>query len=155
MSKRLPQQVSIYALTPAAPDEQRLLLLRRRPERYRIWQGVTGGVEEGETPQEAAQREFREETGREIRLPATPVWSYTFTLAPEFWPFFDRAKILTETVFYTILPRFVPRLSPEHDAWGWVDPVAALRIVHWPQNRQSIQRILRLIRQDCETGEET
>jgi 8-oxo-dGTP pyrophosphatase MutT (NUDIX family) len=39
------------------------LLLKRLPERNGFWQPVTGGVEEGETREEALRREIREETG--------------------------------------------------------------------------------------------
>lgn len=41
----------------------RVLLLERTTERGGFWQPVTGRVEAGESPQQAAQRELREETG--------------------------------------------------------------------------------------------
>src|SRR4030042_1806138 len=42
------------------------LLLKRLPERNGFWQPVTGGVEEGESRDEALHREIMEETGIEI-----------------------------------------------------------------------------------------
>jgi len=45
-------------------DSQRVLLIRRRvPEGALIWQFPAGKVEPGESPEEAAVREAREETG--------------------------------------------------------------------------------------------
>jgi 8-oxo-dGTP pyrophosphatase MutT (NUDIX family) len=39
------------------------LLLKRQPERNGFWQPITGGMEEGETREEALRREVTEETG--------------------------------------------------------------------------------------------
>jgi 8-oxo-dGTP pyrophosphatase MutT (NUDIX family) len=39
------------------------LLLKRLPEKNGFWQPITGGVEEGETQEEALLREVIEETG--------------------------------------------------------------------------------------------
>src|ERR1044071_2560203 len=46
-------------------DGQRVLLLHRRPERGNFWQPITGAIEDGESPAEAARREVLEETGNQ------------------------------------------------------------------------------------------
>ena len=146
---RLPLQVAVYAVTPLEKDgSRRVLLLRRKPDRNRFWQGVTGGVEAGETERAAARREFLEETGEEIVLDSPPVHRYSFTLAAGFWHYSSKYKMITETVYYLIRPRFVPRLSAEHDAWGWVEPQAALQMLHWSENRESLRRILNVLDRD-------
>jgi dATP pyrophosphohydrolase len=43
-------------------DDAQVLLLRRRSP-FEFWQSVTGSLNAGETPAEAAQRELLEETG--------------------------------------------------------------------------------------------
>jgi len=43
----------------------RLLLVKNRT---RGWEAPGGKIEDGETPEEAAIREFREETGRELKI---------------------------------------------------------------------------------------
>ena len=43
-------------------DDAQVLLLRRRSP-FEFWQSVTGSLNTGETPAEAAQRELQEETG--------------------------------------------------------------------------------------------
>lgn len=144
MGTRLPLQIAVYALTPAASDGTRRLLLLRRAKRLNgFWQGVTGGVEQGETLREAAEREFREETGLTVTLTEPSLHQHQFELAPGYWHYYSGAKMITETVFHIVLPRFEPQLSDEHSAWGWVDPQAALELVRWPQNRCSIELIRR------------
>lgn len=67
-------QVYIYAV-----HEERLLMLKRTPERSGYWQPVCGGIECGESAEEAALREVEEEIGLVIenkikRLP----FKYTY-----------------------------------------------------------------------------
>ncbi len=147
--RRLPLQVAVYAITPVANDgSRRVLLLRRKPDRNRFWQGVTGGVEAGESESETARREFFEETGQDIEFNTSPVCRHCFTLAPGFWHYYSNDKQITETVYYIVIPQFVPLLSDEHDAWGWVEPEAALQMLHWPENRESLRNILRALEGD-------
>lgn len=44
-------------------SRDRYLILRRNPERYRGWGLIKGGIDEGETPQQACLRETAEEIG--------------------------------------------------------------------------------------------
>ncbi|AHK78304.1 dihydroneopterin triphosphate pyrophosphatase [Ectothiorhodospira haloalkaliphila] len=64
-------------------DAGRVLLLRRRTPAD-FWQSVTGSLEWGESPVQAARRELEEETGlsadglvnlhRQVRFPIVPPW---------------------------------------------------------------------------------
>jgi dihydroneopterin triphosphate diphosphatase len=150
---RLPLQVAVYAITPANENgSRRVLLLRRKPDRNRFWQGVTGGVEAGESEPEAARREFREETGQDIEFDSPSLHRHIFTLAPGFWHYYSKDKRITETVYHVVTPEFVPHLSAEHDAWGWVEPQAALQMLHWPENRESLRRILNMLELESDTN---
>ena len=60
---RQPVQVVVYLARAGSRGDLEYLMLRRTPERGGYWQGVTGGVEDGETPCETARREIKEETG--------------------------------------------------------------------------------------------
>ncbi|GBQ13968.1 RNA pyrophosphohydrolase [Swaminathania salitolerans] len=57
-------------------DRRGALFLARRADLPEIWQCPQGGIDEGETPEQAALRELREETGLETArlLGAYPGW---------------------------------------------------------------------------------
>ncbi len=115
----------------------RLLLLRRPPERERIWVPVSGKVETSDPNLEAAlRRELEEETGfREFARIFPLDWEVTFE-GPDgrtwrlhgFGVELDRAE--------------PPRLSEEHDAFEWVDPAEAIQRLHYPDNREAVERLL-------------
>ncbi len=73
-----PESVLVIVYNPAG---EVLMLQRRHPPDF--WQSVTGSLEWGETPQAAARRELREETGLDIEVtdcqqshyfPILPAW---------------------------------------------------------------------------------
>jgi lipoyl(octanoyl) transferase len=108
------------SVVPVAPDG-RILLLRRSPERGGFWQQVTGRIEPGETPEAAARRELREETGADA--PVEPLgYRHAFALDPSL----NRVRpgalvIVEETAFAARLPAgFSPALSDEHSEVEWV-----------------------------------
>jgi lipoyl(octanoyl) transferase len=108
------------SVVPVAPDG-RILLLRRSPERGGFWQQVTGRIEAGETPEAAARRELREETGADA--PVEPLgYRHAFALDPSL----NRVRpgalvIVEETAFAARLPEgFSPALSDEHSEVEWV-----------------------------------
>lgn len=84
----------------------RYLLLRRRGTG--LWETPGGHVELGETPREAAVREFEEETGFRG-------WYTIFSPT--------RPHRLGKFMLYEAetARQFTPRLSVEHVAYAWVD----------------------------------
>lgn len=91
-------------------EDGRVLLLQRTPERGGFWQPVTGRVEQGESPEQAAQRELREETG--VESPVRPLrYEHAFALG--------HAEVIRETAF-TARALGDVRVDPsEHVASGW------------------------------------
>ena len=71
-------------------DDGRVLLLQRTPERGGFWQPVTGRVEQGESPVQAAQRELGEETGFSSAVSSL---GYEHSFA------FGQAEVIRETAF--------------------------------------------------------
>jgi lipoyl(octanoyl) transferase len=108
------------SVVPVASDGQ-VLLLRRREERGGFWQPVTGRVEAGEAPAEAARRELREETGADVAVEPLG-YRHAFALDPSL----NRVRpgalvVVEETAFAARLPAaFVPTLSEEHAESAWV-----------------------------------
>ena len=104
----------------------RVLLLQRTPARGGFWQPVTGRVELGESPVEAAQRELREETSLETAV-APLNYEHVFAFAEARAP-----DLIRETAFTTRSDQPI-RLSPaEHVALGWFTAEEAIAKVPHP-----------------------
>lgn len=113
------------------------VLLLERADKSGYWQSVTGSLEEGETPREAAIREVREETG----LVATDYRFYdmqasnVYEIYPH-WRYRYAPGVThnTEHLFGLELPAPLPvQLAPaEHVRYEWVDwRVAANKVFSW------------------------
>ncbi|QID18516.1 dihydroneopterin triphosphate diphosphatase [Nitrogeniibacter mangrovi] len=121
------------------------LLLRRQPP-TRFWQSITGSLEPGETPHEAAVRELAEETGLiaasadlhdwqlQNRFPIPPKWAARY--APG-------VRFNTEHAFSLQLPAPCDvRLAPgEHDAAEWLPLHKAIDRA-WSWTNRDLMRLI-------------
>jgi lipoyl(octanoyl) transferase len=125
----------------------RVLLLHRTERDGGFWQPVTGIIERGETPEDAARREVAEETGlggavadlsyvRDFRIDRR----YVGGTGAHPW-------INREHAFAVELPREAPvRLSPqEHREYLWTGLAEAREKVTWNGNRRALDRLERRI----------
>lgn len=114
-----PPELRTVSVVPVGADG-RVLLLRRSVERGGFWQPVTGRIEPGEAPLEAARRELREETGADVEVRSLD-YRHAFALDPALVPpKRPGLRVCDETAFWARLPEgFDPRLSEEHVAWEW------------------------------------
>lgn len=137
-SYKIPVSVLVVVHTPAL---EVLMLERVKPAG--LWQSVTGSLEAGEKPLDAAVRELGEETGIVAAPAALADWHQTnrFVIRPE-W----RARYAPEVthnvehVFSLALPFPVPvRLAAdEHSDSVWLPwEDAAVRAFSWT-NREAI-----------------
>lgn len=129
------KKVQVWIRGWSADRELRLLLLRLVPSRGGFWQPVTGHVDPGETLEDAAHREAREETG--ILFHSLPrALHHAFQYEGKF-------GATTEHVFSLETEGTpAPLLSPdEHDAWEWLTPDAAKERVPFPVYREMISRM--------------
>jgi len=120
-----------------APRRQ-VLLLERRPERGGFWQIVTGRVEPGESPAQAAAREAREETGQALEV--RPLgYEHAFALGEKVPP-----ALVRETAFAARWPGDAEvRVSDsEHDAHRWADPEEAMHSLPFRGLREATRRAL-------------
>lgn len=121
-----------------------LLLERHQPAGW--WQSVTGSLEPGERPHEAAVRELAEETGLDADGLVDLEINHRFTIAPAWRHKF--APGVTENLehaFALELPGRAPiRLdAAEHRAFTWLGLEEALaRAGSW-SNRVALQRVAR------------
>ncbi len=122
------------------------VLRLRRKEPADFWQSVTGSLQEGEEPGQAALREVREETGLQAdadltdsgvvnRYPIHPAWRARF--APE-------VTENTEYVFSLRLPaRTAIRSDPaEHVEYRWLPREEAAKLTSSITDRHAILKLV-------------
>jgi len=127
------------SVVPVGADG-RVLLLRRSPARGGFWQQVTGRIEAGESPETAARRELREETGADV--PVEPLgYRHAFALDPSLNRVRPNALVLVEeTAFAARLPAgFAARLSEEHAEHAWTTPEEAAKLLRFAGLRRAVK----------------
>ncbi|ABC81593.1 lipoyl(octanoyl) transferase LipB [Anaeromyxobacter dehalogenans] len=142
------------ARTDAGPDlrtisvvpvrgDGRVLLLRRSAERGGFWQQVTGRIEPGESPEQAARRELREETGADLPV-ASLGYRHAFGLDPSINRVRPGALVVVEEVAFAarVPDGFEPRLSGEHTEHAWVTGEEAAAQLRFPGLRRAVRLAL-------------
>ncbi len=131
--------VEVYVVHPH-PDGWRVLLLQRTDQTIRpgSWEVVTGSIDEGERPEQAAVREAHEETG------LTADRLYCVAVQPFYLP--RRASVQLAVIFAAFVdePGDVV-LCDEHQRYEWLDVEAAVDRFTWPRSRRMIRDIVHLL----------
>ena len=122
------------------------VLIMERADKVGYWQSVTGSLEAGETPKQAAQREVLEETGLDANLYDLQDWqcSNIYEIYPH-WRHRYAPDVVenVEHLFGLELPQALPiTLAPdEHTRYEWVDwREAANRVFSWT-NIDALKRL--------------
>ncbi len=130
-------------VTRRTSDGPRVLLVKRTAERGGFWQPITGRIERGEAPAEAARREVREETGLDGEIVSLD-HVRDFRIEREFakhagpHPF-----LLREHAFTMAAGDAAVRLAPdEHDDFRWTTPDECRALLRWPGNRRALELTL-------------
>jgi dATP pyrophosphohydrolase len=132
-------EVCAFRLTP---EGSRYLLLKRaddEPVYPRMWQIVTGSLDNGESALAGSLRELREETG----LVPLQYWAVPHTSM-----FYDHRRDAVQ-----ILPFFaarvssdaVVRLSTEHSEFVWVEYAEARSRIVWPAQKAGLDMVEQVI----------
>lgn len=131
---RTENQIEVFFYKRLPDGKCSFLLMRRVPQRGGFWQPLTGGVEQGETFEEAVRREALEETGiTEMIEVADSNYHYEFT---------DEGRHHVEYIFGVEVPANTDvRLSHEHDDFRWVEKDEALQLLKWPGNKEGLRKL--------------
>lgn len=117
------------------------LLLKRITSKGKIWQGVTGGVEDFDTDlEEACVRELKEELQLAVNKDSIlgPFEEFTFKTNRKGY----EGQIATEHIFAVQTPSdFVPSLSPEHSEFQWLEFNKAVNLIDFNESKKVIRLI--------------
>lgn len=139
------RSIQSWVWREADGGEVEVLLLKRVPKDGGFWQPVTGMIEPGESPADAASRETLEETG--VTGPLVDLeFLRAFRLAPRFTRSQDPYPWINEEAAFAIQTdgKSTVTLSPdEHDEYLWLNPSEARERLKWNGNKRALDRLLR------------
>ncbi|WP_312242479.1 dihydroneopterin triphosphate diphosphatase [Pantoea sp.] len=129
-----------------ARDTGRVLMLQRRDDTA-FWQSVTGSLEVGETPLQAAQREVMEELAIDVAAERLTVEDCERQIEFEIFAHYRHryAPGVThnrEHWFRLALPAERDVLLTEHLAARWLPPAEAAALTKSWSNRQAIEEFI-------------
>jgi len=135
---------TIQAIVFRTKPQLQILNLLRTPALGGFWQPVTGRIEAGETPIEAAAREVQEETGYSGE-PIGLGYVHGFMLDPTVFqaPRWPVPCFADEHSFAVEVPTGQEPVLEEgtHEAYQWLSPDASTALVRWPGNREAIRML--------------
>jgi dATP pyrophosphohydrolase len=142
---RTGSEVAIF-VTRRNPTE--VLIVHRAPEQGSYWHVIAGGVEAGETPPEAAERELREESGLIVEVregPKAVEYAYPLTEEPpERRSLYEPSllQVVTTCFRVTAPDDWEPVLDWEHDAYRWCDIQTAFETLRWPETARALRGLV-------------
>lgn len=110
-----------------SPDNEVLLLRRAGKDHHGEWGFPAGHIEKGETPESAARRETKEESGYDHDGGLSPLIHTT--------------DGIDFTTFLAHSQRFRPRLNEEHDEARWVTSADAQKLPLHPGVRRALAKL--------------
>ena len=138
---KLPLQVDVIVFHKFE-DGYKYLMMRRTDERGGFWQPVTGGVENGESVEQAAKREVFEETGytsEEIIRFIDLDYNFQFKLKNKDW-------WITEYVFAVeVSHKKFKRLEKEHSKVIWCSFDESLEYLKWDTNIETLTKLKNIV----------
>lgn len=129
--KRPRDKALVWIIRPGAGGPE-ALLLQRPPHRGGGWHPVTGKADRGESPELAAAREAREETG--LSGPLVDLrWAHAFET--------PRGPVIEHCFLQRVAGSAEPRLSDEHVAHRWLSLEEAWEALEWDAHRHTLRLV--------------
>jgi 8-oxo-dGTP pyrophosphatase MutT (NUDIX family) len=140
---------SEVAIFVARRDRSEILVVHRSPAQGGYWHTIAGGIERGESAEEAARRELLEETGlaaaRLVR--AREAVEFAYSLAEE--PAARRdlyepgvSSVHVDCFLVDAPDDWEPALDWEHDGYRWCAAADAPDALRWPDTADALRRLL-------------
>lgn len=129
------------------PTGWEALVIRRVPREGGFWQPVTGHIEAGESPIEAARREALEETGLVGDAVHDLDYSHRFMIDPDLIPKMPVPTIYEEYAFWSEVVGDVNLDPTTHDKARWLPLAQAAALMRWSGNRRGVELVERALRQ--------
>ena len=116
------------------PEDGEILLLKVEDEKVSFWQPITGGIESGESPEEACLREIKEETGLLLDCSnLTGLGNFTVKI--------DENLTIHKNLFLVLTEQKEIRISDEHVGAQWVALDKVSSQLYWPSNQATFEII--------------
>ena len=139
---------SVSALTwRRAPKGPEILVMLRQPDQGLWWSSVTGMLEPGENPEDAAHRELFEETGLSGTLHSLD-FSHTFWVDPAILGLpGSEPRFNTETCFHMEVPfeAEVHLAIEEHSEYRWCSLQEAHALMRWDGSKAAVKLLEKLL----------
>lgn len=142
---RAPFQVLIFPYRLIAGGKLLQFAVFRRSD-TNVWQGISGGGESGENPEQAARREALEEAGISENAPLLPLDSTASIPAIHFANYHlwgTDVYVIPEYSFGIKINDGEVRLSSEHRRCEWLNYEAAANLLKWDSNKTALWELHR------------
>ena len=116
------------------PEEREILLLKVEDEKFSFWQPITGGIESGESPEEACLREIKEETGLVLDCS-------NLTSLGDFTVKIDENLSIHKNLFLVLTEQKDIQISDEHVGAQWVVLDKVSSQLYWLSNQTTFEII--------------
>ena len=117
------------------PEDGEILLLKVEAEKVSFWQPITGGIESGESPEEACLREIKEETGLLLHRS-------NLTGLGDFMVKIDDNLSIHKNLFLVLTEQKDIQISDEHVGAQWVALEKVSSQLYWPSNQATFEIII-------------
>ena len=116
------------------PEDREILLLKVEDETVSFCQPITGGIESGESPEEACLREIKEETGLVLACSnLTGLGDFTVKI--------DENLSIHKNLFLVLTEQKAIQISDEHVGAQWVALDKVSSKLYWTSNQATFDII--------------
>ena len=116
------------------PEDREILLLKVENEKVSFWQPITGGIESGESPEEACLRALKEETGLVLDCS-------NLTSRGDCTVKIDENLSIHKNLFLVLTEQKDIQISDEHVGAQWIALDKVSSQLYWPSNQATFEII--------------